>query len=159
MRAIDASSLIYAWDNYPPSQFPRLWEWIASEIEAGNLYIANAAFAEVGHKLPECVAWLVECKCTVVTETHEVLQATSAIKQVLGLERDNFHADGVDENDVLIIATAKTRGQTLISNESRQPLLPQDMRRWKIPAVCGHEAVGVMCSSFVEYFKASGKIF
>jgi hypothetical protein len=159
MRAIDASSLIYAWDNYPLSHFPKLWEWLAGEIEGDDLYIPNAAFIEVGHKVPECAAWLVECECTVATETNEVLQAALSIKQALGIENDLYHADGVDESDVLIIATAKTKGQSLVSNESRQPLLPQNMKRWKIPAVCNLEAVGVTCRNFVEYFKASGKTF
>jgi predicted nucleic acid-binding protein len=159
MRAIDASSLIYAWDNYPLSHFPKLWTWLADEIEKDDLYVPNAAFIEVGHKLPDCSAWLVECECTVATETHQVLQAALAIKLALGIENDKYHPNGVDENDILIIATAKTKAQALVSNESRQPLLPSNMKRWKIPAVCALKEVGVACNDFVEYFKDSGKVF
>ena len=34
MRVFDASSMIYAWDNYPIGQFPGMWEWMGSQIEA-----------------------------------------------------------------------------------------------------------------------------
>src|SRR5690349_3688573 len=99
MRAIDASSLIYAWDNYPLSHFPRLWEWLSDEIEKGELYTPNVAFIEVGHKVPDCSAWLVECECTVAKETHQILNAALAIRHVLGIQNDKYHPNGVDEND------------------------------------------------------------
>ncbi|MGA7750011.1 MAG: DUF4411 family protein, partial [Gallionella sp.] len=58
MLVFDASSMIYAWDNYPIGQFPGLWEWMATQIEAKQLVMPSVAFEEVGHKAPECGAWL-----------------------------------------------------------------------------------------------------
>jgi hypothetical protein len=58
MQVFDASSMIYAWDNYPISQFPPLWEWMASQIEAKELVMPSVAFDEVNHKTPDCGEWL-----------------------------------------------------------------------------------------------------
>lgn len=159
MRAIDASSMIYAWDNYPITHFPKLWDWLSEEIDAGRLYMPHAAFGEVGHKLPDCQNWLAGCRCHVAPENNQVVQTALQIKQLLGIQNDQYHPDGVGENDVLIIATAKINGHMLVSNENRQPLLPTNLKRFKIPAVCSLGPVGVTCNNFVEYFKASGKVF
>ena len=44
MQVFDASSIIYAWDNYPIQQFPGLWEWIATQIEAELVTMSSVAF-------------------------------------------------------------------------------------------------------------------
>jgi hypothetical protein len=54
MRVFDASSMIYAWDNYPLQQFPPLWGWMANQIEQGELAMPSVALDEVAHKAPEC---------------------------------------------------------------------------------------------------------
>lgn len=159
MPAVDASSMIYAWDNYPITQFPKLWDWLAAEFAAKSLYLPNAAYGEVGHKVPDCCTWLNGCQCDVVHETNQITQAALNIKQLLGIQNDQYHPDGVDENDVLIIATAKANGHALISNENRQPNLPLNQKKYKIPAVCTLNGVTVTCSNFVEYMKASGRVF
>ncbi|MCB4752516.1 MAG: DUF4411 family protein [Sulfurovum sp.] len=51
---IDASSIIYAWDNYPIEQFPGLWEWLCGEVGDGNLCISCVAFDEVKNKNEKC---------------------------------------------------------------------------------------------------------
>lgn len=53
MRVFDASSMIYAWDNYPLQQFPGLWDWMADQIEQGELAMPSVALDEVAHKAPE----------------------------------------------------------------------------------------------------------
>ena len=32
MQTFDASSMIYAWDNYPIEQFPPLWDWMGVQV-------------------------------------------------------------------------------------------------------------------------------
>jgi len=36
MSLFDASSIIYAWDNYPPELFPPLWDWLEEELVSLN---------------------------------------------------------------------------------------------------------------------------
>jgi hypothetical protein len=54
MPVFDASSMIYAWDNYPIKQFPPLWNWIARQIERKILVMPRVAFDEVAGKAPDC---------------------------------------------------------------------------------------------------------
>ena len=58
MQVFDASSMIYAWDNYPLRQFPALWDWIAVQIEEKRLVMPKVAFQEVLDKTPDCGKWL-----------------------------------------------------------------------------------------------------
>jgi Domain of unknown function (DUF4411) len=159
MLIIDASSMIYAWDNYPIEQFPRLWEWEQTQVESHELQIPGVAFDEVSYKIPDCCDWLNDHGCMVVPETNEILVTAMQIKALLGIENDDYHPKGVDENDLLIIATAKTMDVHLVSDERRQVKLPDIPKKRKIPAVCGHQEVNVACKSFLEYIKSSGAIF
>jgi hypothetical protein len=158
MRAIDASSMIWAWDNYPIGQIPNLWAWLQTEVEAGELVIPSVALTEVNHKVPACGAWLHDNGCNVIQVTNVILQSALQTKTLLGIANDNYHAKGVDENDVLIVATAHTMGVELLSDENRQQNLPPDRRRYKIPAVCDLPQINVPCSKFVDFFKGSGQV-
>jgi predicted nucleic acid-binding protein len=159
MRAFDASSMIYAWDNYPVEQFPGLWEWMASQIEAKELAMPNVAFEEVQNKTPDCGEWLKENNLEQLAISNAILQDAKRIKDLLGIMSDNYHAKGVGENDLLIIATARLHGVELVSDEERQPTLPRVSSKRKIPAVCAMQPVSVSCINFIEYIKASGEVF
>jgi len=54
MQVFDASSMVYAWDNYPIRQFPGLWEWMADQIAEKILVMPGVALKEVTHKMPDC---------------------------------------------------------------------------------------------------------
>jgi hypothetical protein len=60
MYSFDASSMILAWDNYPPenSHFDSLWQWFSEQIDNKIFSISAKALDEVGHKIPECGDWL-----------------------------------------------------------------------------------------------------
>lgn len=136
MRVFDASSMIYAWDNYPIGQFPGLWEWMAGQIGSKQLLMPSVAFEEVGHKVPECSEWLKDNDLELLPVTGAILQGAMEIKAALGIGGDNYHAKGVDENDLLIIATARSKGAELVSDEAKQPGPIQIPSKRKIPAVC-----------------------
>ena len=58
MQVFDASSMLYAWDNYPVRQFPGLWDWLATQIEENAFVIPSVAFEEIAAKTHECGDWL-----------------------------------------------------------------------------------------------------
>jgi len=159
MRAFDASSLIYAWDNYPIGQFPPLWDWLADQIQAGNFVVSEVAFQEVHNKAPECAEWLDEQQIHRLPRTNEILQEAMRIKELLGIVDDNYHSKGVGENDLLIIATSKIHGIPLVTDEGFQSRLPDVLSKCKIPTVCNFPQVNVDWIKFIDLIKASNEIF
>lgn len=158
MRVFDASSMIYAWDNYPIGQFPPLWEWMASQIAAKELVMSSVAFDEINHKTPDCGEWLKENNLEQLAISNAILQEAKRIKELLGIANDKY-TTGVGENDILIIAAARLHGAELVSDEAKQPNLPKIPSNRKIPAVCVMPTVSVACINFLEYIKRSEEVF
>lgn len=158
MLVFDASSMIYAWDNYPPVQFPPLWTWLGKQVNGHEVVLSVVAYDEVASKLPECANWLTANGVQKIPIGNDILMEATSIKMALGIADDKFHPKGVDENDLLIIATAKILKVALVSNESTQKL-PNIPAKRKIPAVCGMTNVSVNCINFIEYLRASGATF
>jgi len=159
VHTLDASSILHAWDNYPLTQFPGLWDWLAAEIQAQRLSIAVVGLDEVGHKSPDCVTWLKSQNIRRLAMSNDVIQAAMDIKQHVGIQNDQYHPKGVDENDILIIATAQYHGATLITNEARQSSSLKEPTRRKIPAVCDLPGVAVAHKNFLDYLRASEQVF
>ncbi|MEX1232935.1 MAG: DUF4411 family protein [Planctomycetaceae bacterium] len=88
MRTLDASAIVYAWDNYPVGQFPKLWEWLATEIEQKRLSIPQVAFVEVKHVSPDCGVWLSGASILRIPESNEILSEALRIKNLLGIQND-----------------------------------------------------------------------
>jgi predicted nucleic acid-binding protein len=158
MQEFDASSALYAWDNYPIEQFPPLWAWLARQIATGELTISAVALDEIEHKSRECALWLKAQRISVHPMTQAILTDALRIKTLLGI-RGELYGSGVGENDLFIVATARAHGYELLTDEARQPTLPLDRRKYKIPAVCVLADVQVRSLSFVEYIKRSQVVF
>jgi predicted nucleic acid-binding protein len=155
----DASGILHAWDEYPIDNFPKFWQWIESEIRTGRFRISQVAFEEVGHKYPECATWLKEKGIKRLKVTNEVLVEAERIKELLEIEEEAYGA-GVDENDLLIIAAARIEGETLLTQENRQPFdQSRKKKNYKIPTVCGLVEVAVHCQNVRELIQSSGKTF
>ena len=159
MQVFDASSMIYGWDNYPIRQFPGLWDWMAAQVEAKKLAMPTVAFDEVTDKTPECGQWLKDHDIELLGISNAILQDAMRIKKLIGVVDDDYHAKGVGENDLLIVATARNHGADLISDEERQTTLPKESRKRKIPAVCAMKEVAVDCINFIDYLKKSDVVF
>lgn len=159
MRTLDASAILHGWDNYPPPQFPRLWEWMAERVQKHDLAIADVALDEVAKREPDCAKWLRAHEIEIIPVSDASLAEASRIKQLLGIEGDAYHPKGVGENDLLIIAAAKILGVDLITNEQRQPTLPPNLRQYKLPAVGDLPAVQVQTLSFLDYLKLHQAVF
>jgi len=145
MHAFDASSLIYAWDNYPLEKFPPLWIWIAEQIQVGEFIVSDVAFQEVKNKSPECAKWVAEQGMQRLTMSNAILQEAMRIKGLLGIVDDSYHPKGVGENDLLIIAASKVNGIPLVSDEGMQLRRPDILAKSKIPTVCAFPEVNVRC--------------
>jgi len=158
LRVFDASSIIYAWDNYPVNQFPGLWTWMATQIGKKKLVMPSVAFDEVANKTPDCGEWLKDNDLDLLEISNAILRDAMRIKGLLGIVDDKYHAKGVGENDIFIIATAHIHSAELVSNEGRKKLADIPAKR-KIPAVCAMAAVSVSCINFIEYIKSSGEVF
>ena len=158
MQAFDASSMIYAWDNYPVRQFPGLWEWMAIQIEEKNLVMPSVAFEEVTNKTPDCGKWLKDNELHLIEINNAILQDAIRFKKLLGIEGDKY-GSGVGENDLLIIATALNQKAELVSDENKQPDRPKNLSKYKIPAVCLMAEVSVPCINFIEFIKQTDEIF
>ena len=154
MYSFDASSMIHAWDNYPPANphFESLWEWIAKDISDRQFSISKKALEEVSHKIPECGKWLKDNHIETIALTPSVLLKAQEIKSLLGIVEERY-TKGVGENDLLIIAMAKETNTILISEENRQNKLPSLKSNYKIPAVCNMQEVQVECIHFLELLK------
>lgn len=159
MQVFDASSMIYAWDNYPPRQFPGLWDWVAIQIGERKLTLPTVAFEEVESKMPDCGEWLSSKYLEQLEINNATLQEARHIKGLLGIVDDNYHPKGVGENDLLIISSAKVHNAELVSDEEKQTNLPQNPTKKKIPAVCVMPEVRITCMNFIEYIKLSDVIF
>lgn len=159
MLVFDASSMIYAWDNYPAQQFPGLWEWVASQIAEKELVIPIVAFEEVASKAPDCAEWLENEGIEKLEIGGAILQDAMRIKGLLGIVGDNYHPKGVGENDLLIVATARAAGTELVTDEGRQTSTPLEPSKRKIPAVCAMPGVAVQCINFIELIKRSNQVF
>jgi len=159
MLVVDASSIIYAWDNYPVLQFPGLWEWMTEQFSDKELVMSPVAYDEVVNKAPECAVWLRDANTELIGITNAVVQEALKVKRLLGITSDKYHSKGVGENDILIIATAIVNNVGLISDEGRQQRVPDIPAKRKIPAVCSMEDIGIPCINFIEFIKRSEVVF
>jgi hypothetical protein len=158
MQVFDASSTLFAWDNYPVDQFPQLWNWFGNLVQSGEIVFASVAFAEIGHKAPECCTWLDQKGANKLSVNNAIAQVAFTIQASLGIANDDY-GTGVDENDIFVIATAKVTNRSLISDEAVQTLAPKNLKKSKIPLVCSMPLVKVPCKNFVSFFKNSGAVF
>lgn len=155
----DASGIIYAWDEYPIKNFPVFWGWVEVQIRAGSCRISEVAYDEVQHKYPECAKWMKEKGIIKIELTDQILNQANETKILLEIDEEAY-GKGVDEKDLLIIATAKLESDVLLTQEKRQSIEPTGKKKnYKIPAVCDLQDVDVRHQNVREWILASGEVF
>ena len=158
MYHFDASALVYFWDNYPIHRpmFNEVWQWFDAQVSNSTFQISDVALQQVKDKIlyktketsleqdiPESKLFIQALnKIKVHNKTGNDLNKAEQIKQLLGIEEDNY-GNGVDEADLLIVAIAFRESAILITNESEQERLPQNMKNCKMPAVCNLNSVNI----------------
>jgi predicted nucleic acid-binding protein len=157
MQVFDTSSIVYAWDNYPIDQFPSLWEWLAVQINTGEIAFSEVALEELITVSPDCDEWITGIGPRSLPVTDAVVQFSILIKDTLQIGEK--WGGGVGENDLFIIATACIANVPVVTNENTQPQLPKLLANFKMPAVCALAGVRVPCCDFLAYIKASGAVF
>lgn len=150
MYNLDASVVVDLWDNYPIQNpyFDSVWDWFSNKVETKEFVISKVALEEVKHKIiygkiaydiPEAKLFIeILGKIFVPDNTVDDLSTVVKIKKILEIEEDSYHAKGVNENDLLIIAIAKRTDAVLVTNEARQGDADKIKikAKYKIPAVC-----------------------
>ncbi|EHU2433873.1 TPA: DUF4411 family protein [Acinetobacter baumannii] len=157
---LDASTLIDIWFRFPKELkvFNSLWEQIESLVISKSILVTRRNFEEVKHKSEEAYNFFNSLDIEVITPNQEILITTVAIQQELGItdaEIKNNLRDGVDEGDLICIATAKCKGMILVTEEKRQPVYPGNKgpnpSKYKIPKVCEMPSVNVKCINFLDF--------
>lgn len=155
----DASGIIHAWDEYPIANFPKFWEWIEKQVKANACSISQVALEEVEHKYEDCAKWLKDKGIRRVGLTNEILLEADKIKELLEIDEESY-GSGVDEKDLLIIASAKLESDVLLTQEARQVIDPNRKKKnFKIPAVCGLPEVNVSYRNVREWIQSSAATF
>lgn len=156
---LDASTLIDIWLRFPKDLkvFNSLWEQIEELVSLGKLVVTRRNFEEVKHKSEEAYEYFKVLGIKILTPTQPILEIAVIIQQKLGLtdaDIKNNLREGVDEGDILCIATAKCYGITLVTEEKRQPVYVGNkgpsLAKYKIPKVCEMAPVEVECINFLD---------
>lgn len=149
MHHLDASSVLYAWENYPINLFPKLWNKLEEMIRSNYLSISKVALNEIENHSKDCNRWLRNQSIATIRVDSTIIQRTLQYRSLLGIT--NKFGKGVGENDLIIIATASVGNAILISDEHKQPNKPKVLANYKIPAVCRMNSVNVECINFLDY--------
>ena len=169
---IDTSVAIAMWrEMYPPENFPTFYVRMRQKFLALNIHFARPVFDEIEYtqeKLEgdDLRAWLekisdekegfIKNSNQRIDERADELNADYSIEKTVELiadypSEDDTDKEGVDRNDLLLIAMAKEYGFTIVTQEKEQSPPPKKKEKYKIPAVCQKEEV--RCINLIEFIK------
>jgi len=158
----DASTLIDIWEKYPKDLkiFDSVWELISELINDHMICVTYTNFEEVKHKSDDAYYFYKSLNVETIVPNQEILQRALTIQKTLGLsdaDIKNKLRDGVDEGDIICIATAQHNNLILVTEEKKQPTYKGNagpsFAKYKIPKVCELISVDVECIRFLDYLQ------
>lgn len=153
--ALDTNVLIHAWrDLLPIDVAPGFWEQLEALGLDGAVIISTEVVKELEKRDDDLLAWVKE-RAFMHKESEEDVQ--SVVGDVLAVEVNEHKPSLVDphrpdsDGDVWVIALAKVRRATVVSQECSAPLAK---KKAKIPDVCS--ALDIRCINLLAFMRESG---
>jgi len=135
--SLDSSALIFAWtDAYVISEFESFWKRMEGLVARGRAVITEEVFEELAKKDDQLYAWIRARPGMIAPHTDDVQAGASTIltSHPLLIKAMGVNRSGADP---FVIALAKCRGATVISQEqpgsTSKPKIPDVCRAYKIP--------------------------
>ena len=152
MYSIDTSAILHAWLRaYPPANFPAFWSKIDGLINASDLIAIEEVLIELERKDDDVYRWA-KSHSRMIVAIDEPVQL--AVQEVLGA-----HPRLIDTRksrsgaDPFVIALAKVKGATVLTQESRS----NNTSRPHIPDVCS--ALSIPCVDLLELIRQQRWVF
>jgi len=151
----DTSSII-VFSHYFPSRFPKFWENLEIYTETGRIISVREVRRELASNATKdhLVDWLSHHKSIFQTPTSEESLFIRRIFEnplFLGLIKKKNTLISKPAADPFVIASAKVRGGTVVTEEKLKP------NSAKIPSICKH--FGVPCVDLEGFMAAEGWVF
>lgn len=149
---IDTSSILTGWrHSYPPEVFPGLWDKLNELIQNGELISTEEVLHELEKKDDEVYKWALDRKIMFIEIDDDIQVAVREIlqnhKRLLDTRKNRSGADP------FVIALAKIRGCTVVTNEQ----LTNSPDRPHIPDVC--KSFNIPTVSLLDLIKEKGWVF
>ena len=140
---IDSSSLIEAWRRaYPRVAFLGVWRELEALADAGDLISSDEVFREIEEKDDELLVWARGHREMFLPLSGEIQAEARRIQDLhdglVDIER------GRSEADPFVIATARTEGATVVTQERPSG----NAEHPNIPDVCRDE--GIVCRNLLQ---------
>ena len=163
---LDASSLITAYNaddgRYPMDMFPSLWEFLEKNKEVliittpiyqelNNFYKTETSDRKSKKIKNELVVWLNKNNFKIEKLSNEIKDIAIKLKKDYKIDASK---KGVSSNDIDLIAYAKEKGFTVVTEEAEQTPKPELRKKYKIPLICKEEKVN--CIKIIDLFKKLG---
>ncbi|MBV8762268.1 MAG: DUF4411 family protein [Deltaproteobacteria bacterium] len=144
----DTSSFIRAWhEAYPIDVMHTFWDLLDKAIDAGFVISPEEVLRETSKRSDELHKWLKARQDRCFVEIDEDLE--EAVAELLANnERIAMNRKGASSADAWVVALAKIRTGTVISEES----MTDSQKRPKIPGVCKEH--NVPCVNLLAFMRA-----
>ncbi len=145
LYSLDTSCLINPWNlSHPPDLVDGLWDKIGEMIKTERFLVSEEVFLEVSKK-DDLQKWILPLKDYMVPVDDDIQNIVKdMLRTHVGIVK---HPKGTSSADLFVIAVAKHRGATVVTEEgfSNSPTKP------KMPNVC--EDYGIEYINFLELLR------